>query len=155
IYELAGQKYAWQGELSRFDGIGVDDATRTVPCRIAVEHPRDVRLLNPAGPGKAPSGPPALVRGMFVTVRIHAQPNTELLRVPEDAIRPGNRLWLFNNGKLSVVEVRVVQRQDRHAIVRPRTVGNDAARRLSAGMRVVTSPLVVAEDGMALREQRP
>ena len=156
IYELAGQKYAWEGELSRFDGIGLDDATRMVPCRISVEQPRSVRLLNPGGSGKPPSGPPALVRGMFVHVRIHAQPNADLLRVPYDAMRPGNRLWLINDGKLRIVEVRVVQRQEGYAIVRAKAGGSDAAsHRISAGMRVVTSPLAVAEEGMTLREQQP
>ncbi len=155
VFELAGQQYAWQGELSHFDGIGLDDATRMVPCRVTVEEPRGVRLLNP-GAGGPTSGPPALVRGMFVTVRIHAQPHAELLRVPEEAIRPGNRLWLVNDGKLRVADVRVVQRQDGVAIVRPEGAGDEQGRRrLAAGMRVVTSPLAVAEEGMRLREQQP
>ncbi len=159
VYELAGQQYAWQGELSRFDGIGLDDATRMVPCRVTVDHPLGVRLLNPGAGSPAPgppSGPTALVRGMFVTVRIHAQPNAELLRVPEGAIRPGNRVWLINDERLHVAEVRVVQRQDGDAIVRPKDPGNTPGRRrVAAGMRVVTSPLAVAEEGMRLREQQP
>ncbi len=157
VYELTGQKYAWRGELSRFDGIGLDDSTRMVPCRVTVDHPRSVRLLNPGpGPGSPPSGPTALVRGMFVTVRIHAQPNAELLRVPEDAIRPGNRLWLVNDGKLRIAEVRVVQRHEGFAIVRAKVGGNEvAADSVSAGMRVITTPLAVAEDGMHLRERQP
>ena len=58
IFELTGQKYAWQGELSRFDGIGLDDATRMVPCRITVDRPRSVKLLN----SSAGSGSPPAVR---------------------------------------------------------------------------------------------
>ncbi|MDY0169480.1 MAG: biotin/lipoyl-binding protein [Thermoguttaceae bacterium] len=156
VYELAGQKYAWQGELSRFDGIGLDDATRMAPCRVAVEQPRGVRLLNPGGPGKPPSGPPALVRGMFVAVRIHARPNAGLLRVPEEAIRPGNRLWLLEDGRLQIAEVRVVQRHKGYALVRPKETGKgERGHQVSAGMRVITSPLAVAEAGMHLREQQP
>ncbi len=159
IFELAGQKYAWQGELSRFDGIGLNDATRMVPCLVTVDQPRNVRLLNPGDGSPAsgpPSGPTALVRGMFVTVRIHAKPKAELLRIPEETIRPGNRVWLINDGKLHIADVRIVQRQDGFAIVRPKDAGNTPGRRrLTAGMRVVTSPLAVAEAGMQLREQKP
>ncbi len=158
VYELAGQKYAWRGELSRFDGIGLDEATRMVPARVTVDDPRGVRRLHPdAASAGSTSGPTALVRGMYVTVRIHATPNAELLRVPEEAIRPGNRVWVVNDGRLRIVEVRVVQRHEGNAIVRANERGNVAGqpKKLSAGMRVVTSPLAVAEAGMQLREQQP
>ncbi len=126
------------------------------PCRITVDEPRKVRLLGVGGAGKPAFGPPALVRGMFVMVHIHADPKAELLRVPEEAIRPGNRLWLLNSDKLRIVDVRVVQRHEGYAIVRPKSSGNAAGRKpLSAGMRVITSPLAVAQEGMQLREQRP
>ncbi len=153
-YELAGQKYAWDGELARFDGIGLDDATRMVPCRVTVEQPRGVRLWNP-GTGSPGAGPPALVRGMFVTVHIHAQPGAELLRVPEEAVRPGNRLWLVNDGKLRTAEVRVVQRHEGYAVVQG--IGNREAEKpsVSAGMRAITSPLAVVEEGMHVRERQP
>ncbi len=154
VYELAGRKYAWEGELARFDGIGLDDATRMVPCRVVVEQPRSVRLWNP-GTGSLAFGPPALVRGMFVTVHIHAQPSAELLRVPEEAVRPGNRLWLVNDGKLRTAEVRVVQRHAGHAVIQAKGYGEAEHLGVSAGVRVITSPLAVVEEGMQVRERQP
>ena len=34
-FTLAGRSYDWQGFLSRFEGVGIDEDTRTIPCRIA------------------------------------------------------------------------------------------------------------------------
>ncbi len=138
IYELGGRRYTWKGKLSRYDGVGLDERTRTVPCRVFVEHPRAVGLEGSDGlTSESPTvaGPPALVRGMFVTVQIHAHPNAMLLRLPERAIRPGNEIWLVRNGKLDRGHVHVAR-------VTPGGVLIDAARSdLSPGDQVVVTPL--------------
>src|SRR5690606_21217430 len=41
-YELGGQQYVWQGQLWRYEGIGLNEKTRTVPVRILIPHPREV-----------------------------------------------------------------------------------------------------------------
>jgi multidrug efflux pump subunit AcrA (membrane-fusion protein) len=114
-YELNNREYTWKGRLDRYDGLGLDNATRTVPCRIVVPDP--VRVKNeqadggsPVGsfyPGQLPSGPPALVRGMYVTLQIHATPGRNLMRVPETAVQPGNEIWRVVGGKLDMVDVDV------------------------------------------------
>jgi hypothetical protein len=152
IYELAGRRFAWQGVLSRYEGIGLDDATRMVPARVIVKHPRQVRLLGGGSTSTpTPSGPPALVRGMYVTVRLHATPNVPMYAVPELAVRPGDRLWLVDGGKLRKVGVRVVEVIDEKAIIRPLADDETAVRLLRGGARAVVSPLAVAEDGMTVR----
>jgi multidrug efflux pump subunit AcrA (membrane-fusion protein) len=97
-YRLREQDYVWKGELWRIDGVGLDERTRTVPCRVIVRHPREVFSVTEDGREvEASSGPPALVRGMYVDVEIEAAPRTRLFRVPESAVRPGQKhhvIWV-------------------------------------------------------------
>ena len=149
-YSLAGRTYAWEGVLARYEGIGLDQDTRTVPCTVVVEDPsKFCRVVD----GKkvdcqSRQSPSALVRGMFVKLFIHAHPQTPLLRIPELAMRPGNRVWRVRDGKLSVVPIRVVSSMEKWAVIQPKIEGQ-----LVSGDRVVVSPLAVVEEGMAVREQ--
>lgn len=159
VYALEGREFTWQGELSRFDGVGLDERTRTVPCRVLVDQPRQVRLsgsegLTSASPSVA--GPPALVRGMFVTVHVHAHPHAKLLRLPEKAIRPGNEVWVVRDGKLDRCQIHVARVTDEGVLI-------DANRSdLEVGDQVVTTPMTAtpkadglgfAEEGMPVRVQ--
>ena len=152
IYELGGRRFTWKGKLSRYDGVGLDQRTRTVPCRVFVENPGAVRLEGSDGlTSESPTvaGPPALVRGMFVTVQIHAHPQAMLLRLPERAIRPGNEIWLVRKGKLDRGHVHVAR-------VTPEGVLIDAARSdLSPGEQVVVTPLSATPkaDGLGYVEE--
>ncbi|WP_164101758.1 efflux RND transporter periplasmic adaptor subunit [Candidatus Laterigemmans baculatus] len=99
LYQVAGREneiYRWEGVLERYDGIGFDAVSRTVPVRIVVDEPR--RYQVGAADGKtasASSGPSALVRGMFVTVILHVEPKRNLVVVPAVGLKPGNRVWKF------------------------------------------------------------
>ncbi len=141
VYELDGKNYTWQGTLSRFDGIGLDEKTRTVPCRVIVSAPRQVAGLDGIGTDR---GPRALVRGMYVTIVLHAQSAETLIAVPERAIRPGNRIWRVDGGKLSIDQVEVIHVQDGNTILLSRKNG------VKAGDAIVTSPLAGARDGIAV-----
>ena len=48
---------------------------------------------------------------MYVTVHIHARPAVTLLRIPEQALRPGKTVWLVREGKLVRRRVEVVDVQ--------------------------------------------
>jgi len=148
VYRLVSQQYTWEGVLWRYDGIGLDERTRTVPCRVLVRAPREVRLRAAEGAGRSPTGPPALVRGMFVTLEIHARPKANLLKVPEVAVQPGNRVWRVRANRLHTVDVHVVEIVDDVAVLRVR---HDL---LSAGDKVVVSPLAEATSGMTVRQRR-
>lgn len=96
-YHVAGRQdmtFEWTGHLSRYDGIGLDQQSRMIPCRIRVDDPRRY-TINGQPPTKSPGGPQALVRGMFLDVNIHCQPNRPLMLVPKLALRPGNIIWKF------------------------------------------------------------
>jgi multidrug efflux pump subunit AcrA (membrane-fusion protein) len=147
IYELGGRRYQWSGVLSRFDGIGVDERTRTVPCRVLVAKPREVVVKDPGQGQPSPIGPPALVRGMFVTVHVHAQPRMSLFSIPQTAVQPGNTVWRVSDGKLSIVPIRVATTMNDRVLVYADGSG------LEPGTKLVSSPLALATDGMAVREQ--
>lgn len=146
-YELAGRHYIWEGVLSRFDGIGVDERTRTVPCRVLVANPREVRVDGTAELGGGPVGPPALVRGMYVTVSVHAQPRMTLLAIPQRAVQPGNMVWQVIDGRLSIRRIRVADAEQDRVLVYADASG------LKPGMKLVSSPLSAVVDGMAIRER--
>lgn len=95
-FEVSGRNdlvYRWEGRLVGYDGIGLDATTRTVPVRILVDRPRD--YSDSRGQSHQSSAATPLVRGMFVTVGLQVRPQVTLTVVPEKAIKPGNRLWVF------------------------------------------------------------
>ncbi len=146
VYRLANEEYVWRGVLWRYDGIGVDQRTRTVPCRIRVDMPRDVRLRTTDEVVKPTAGPPALVRGMYVALEIHARPKANLLQVPEIAVRPGNKVWRVRDKKLHTLDVQVVTIANQVAVLRA------APDDLRTGDKVVVSPLAETTEGMAVKE---
>ena len=151
IYTLGGRKYVWKGMLTRYEGIGLDEATRTVPCTVVVSDPDDVKVSRhpDAKLEKADdweSGNMALVRGMYVKLEIHTHPYQTLLNIPESALRPGNRVWRVRDDRLSIVPVRVVSTMPSGVIIEP-----VKPKDLVAGDRVIIVPLAVAEEGMEVR----
>jgi multidrug efflux pump subunit AcrA (membrane-fusion protein) len=97
-YQVAGRNdttYQWQGKLSRYEGIGLDTQSRTVPVRITVDNPRDVRRNGVSITEEGNGGLPALVRGMFVDVKIKTKPRRSLVLIPKLALKPGGQLWVF------------------------------------------------------------
>jgi multidrug efflux pump subunit AcrA (membrane-fusion protein) len=141
VYRLGptAHEYTWKGRLSRYDGIGLDEKTRTVPVRIVVDDPRQDGSM----------GPPALVRGMYVAIRIAVHPQATLLRVPEKALRPGNRVWRVADGRLTIERVQFIDFVDlagsdeQAAVVRAEPGGA-----LAAGDEVVITPLAYVRTGM-------
>ena len=146
VYRLDGQRYEWDGVLVRYEGAGIDERTRTVPCRVLVRDPWRVRSPD-GGPGLG--GPRTLMRGMFVGVVIHVETPIPLLRLPETALRPGEEVWVyrpderrvgsssseFERGTLRKVRVQVA-RYDEGTVL----VTADAGV-LQPGDRVATSQL--------------
>ncbi len=154
IYRLEGKEYAWDGELWRIDGVGLDEKTRTVPCRVIVRDPQSVWVMRGGQRRRATGGPPALVRGMYVDVVVHTKPSQSLLQMPQRAVRPGEEIWLARpltsdesraatgeaaeaTHALEIVKVDVIESTGDRAIVR------SDAKELSAGDLVVVSPLAL------------
>ena len=96
-YEVSGRNgtvHRWTGTLVSYDGIGIDPNTRTVPVRLLVEDP--THYVDQRGNVCDADRTNALLRGMFVRVRLQIQPRSDLIVIPGNALRPGNRVWKFS-----------------------------------------------------------
>ena len=164
IYELPKShiRYGWSGRLSRFDGIGLDERTRTAPCRVTVDDPLGVVLVDDplrvttSTSVAAPTvGPPALVRGMYVVVKIHVATDGDFVRIPERAVRPGKALWVARGNQLRVIRpLRLIELVD---VTTPQGgtsrfwIADAAASNLFLDDAVIVSPLTAVTDAMAIR----
>ena len=147
IFESEDGGPEWKGTLERFDGIGRDEVTKTIPCRIIVPQPiTDTEF-----------GPRALVRNMYVKCRVEVETSNsdasqDLLAINEMALQPGNFVWKVVDGKLQSAKVEVVDRTERKignerigvVVVRP-IEGSIATDDL-----VVVTPLSQPTDGAAV-----
>jgi multidrug efflux pump subunit AcrA (membrane-fusion protein) len=151
VFDPVDPQISWRGTLSRFDGIGRDDLTKTIPSRINVPQP----IV------ETPTGPHALVRGMFVKCRMEVQVSANqltLFRVPEVAIHPNSTIWLFDQGNLRQVQVKIVNRQEgeQAGVLQKWAVVSVEQGSLATGDRVVISPLSAPFSGMpVMLESKP
>jgi hypothetical protein len=86
---------------------------------------------------------------MFVTVRVHAQPQVRLLKIPHRAIQPGSTVWQVADGRLAIRRVRIADSADDFALVYADTA------EVEPGTKLICSPLAWATDGMPVRERAP
>ncbi|MFT4625771.1 MAG: RND family efflux transporter MFP subunit [Myxococcota bacterium] len=119
--ERPGRVLQMYGEL--------DPQTRTAGLLVVVDDPM-----------RAPGLP--LLPGAYVDVEIRGRVLPGTYRVPRVALSDGDRVWVVDDGKLARRTVRIGWREDSDVIV---TAG------LTAGDQVVTSPLALALEGMAVR----
>lgn len=149
VFSVGDTAYEWKGRLSRQEGRGLDEKTRTLPCRVLVERPRDVVAIDSYGaamPKPPPGSPKSLLRGMFVEVRVHVDTPGELVSIPEECQRPSGEVWVVRDGRLVVLKPKPLQ------VAGGRVVFDSAAAGLVAGDRVVTSQLSHPRPGMDVVE---
>ncbi len=144
VFDPIDPDISWKGVLNRFDGIGRDDITKTIPCRITVESPIVETEL----------GSSALVRGMYVKCRmgIHVSSSvSNLISIPEVALHPDHSVWVVRDGNhVSQVAVEIINRVSlgseenprRYVVVKP-LKGN-----LKTGDLIVVTPLSQPFAGM-------
>ncbi len=144
-YTRSGRNYVWDGVLSRQDGLGMDERTRTMPVRILVDDPLGCRVDSQ----DTASRPIALVRGMFVQVELHCRPDRPLLTIPEETIRPGKTVWIMENEQLKIKPIHIARIEDSVAYV-------DARRgSLSREHAIISSPVPGARQGLAVTINAP
>ncbi len=138
-YTVGGREFHWQGKLARYEGRGVDRTTRTVPCRVIASRPKQ---------GDAVDGPPALMRGMYVTVTLQAAPRIRLWKIPNRAIRPNGQVWTIHDGRLRFHQVNPARILPQGTLIRV------DATDLKSGDRLIVSQLATAFDGMQVQEAK-
>ena len=136
VFDQAEPEVQWLGTLVRIDGFGVNELTKTIPCRISVNNP----VVNSS------VGERALVRGMFVKCRMVVPSETQdnqLASFPSVAVRPGDYVWVVRDEKLNRFDLDVIDRSPiRESMSSPNVVvvsldGSD----IQLGDEVVISPL--------------
>jgi biotin carboxyl carrier protein len=140
ICSLGGREYVWQGVLDRYEGMGLNARTRTVPCRILVSNPRGGRSLNE----NSTSNPPALVRGMFVRVVLQVDSDAKFACIPLAALKPGNEIWRVVDGRLKKSKVHVARMTDDLALL------HMDSSMFNLNEDVIISPLPGPVEGMEL-----
>ncbi|MFY8221874.1 MAG: efflux RND transporter periplasmic adaptor subunit [Pirellulales bacterium] len=149
VFTVGDAAYEWKGVLSRQEGRGLDEKTRTLPCRVLVADPRAVTALDRYGAPLAdlPAGAPqSLLRGMFVEVQVHVDATEQLVSIPEEAQRPSGEVWVMRDGRLVILNPRPVQ------VSAGRVVFDSAASGLLPVDRVVTSQISQPRPGMEIVE---
>lgn len=152
VFSIGDKRYEWEGVLSRQEGRGLDEKTRTLPCRVRVADPTWVRALDRYGaalPSLPPDAPRSLLRGMFVEVWLQVDVPRPLVSVPEEAVRPSGELFVMRDGRL------VVLRPQPFHVAAGRIVFDQEESGLLPGDRVVVSQIANPRDGMELAEAAP
>lgn len=152
VFTLGDRTYEWDGVLSRQEGRGLDEKTRTLPCRVLVANPADVKAIDRYGATMAtlpPEAPRSLLRGMFVDVRVQVDVPQPLVAVPQEAVRPSGDMFLMRDDKLVIVHPRPFHSGGGLIVF------NEAESGLLQTDRVVTSQLANPREGMQLVEAAP
>lgn len=152
VFALGDRRYEWDGVLARQEGRGLDEKTRTLPCRVRVPEPTKLRALDRYGaalPSLPPEAPRSLFRGMFVQVVLHVDVQQPLVSVPQEAVRPTGDLFVMRDGKLNILRPRPF-----HAAA-GRIAFDERESGLLPDDRVVVSQIPNPRDGMEIVESSP
>ena len=152
VFSIGDRRYEWEGVLSRYEGKGLDEKTRTLPCRVRVPEPRRVRAIDRYGAPLATlpaDAPRSLLRGMFVEVWLQVDVPRPLVSVPEEAVRPSGEVFVMRDGRLIVLHPRPF-----HAAA-GRVVFDQEESGLEPSDRIVVSQLANPRAGMELVEAAP
>jgi multidrug efflux pump subunit AcrA (membrane-fusion protein) len=148
-FQLGDVSYHWQGLVNRYDGSGIDNQTRMIPCRVHVDKPLEVTVGESTTDSAVAFNPPTLMTGMFVKILIKAQPPIALLKIPQTAIQPGNIVWTVTDGKLKRNIAKIAHSNERWVIAHQYADG------LQTGDAVVVSPLATPISGLAVNALKP
>jgi RND family efflux transporter MFP subunit len=125
-----GRRHKWDGRLTRMEA-EVDQSSRMVNVVVEVADPYEVVDERPA-----------LLPGTFVDVQISGRTLEQVVAVPRHAMRDGNRVWVYRDGALRIIEVEVLRSDRQQSLI---------AAGLDDGDLVVVSSLDAVTDGMTVR----
>jgi multidrug efflux pump subunit AcrA (membrane-fusion protein) len=152
VFTLGDKSYEWEGVLSRQEGRGLDEKTRTLPCRVLVAKPAQVKAIDRYGATLAtppPEAPRTLLRGMFVDVRVQVDVPQPLIAVAQEAVRPSGEMFVMRDDKLAILRPRPFHTGGGQVVFK------EAESGLLPTDRIVTSQLSSPREGMQLVEATP
>lgn len=130
--QFAGGNHTWQGRVVRTTG-EIDRTSRLVS--VVVEVPE---------PFKGADGRPPLVPGMFVELLIKGKTLEKVIPVPRYAVRNGSHVWVSRDGRLHIVELKIVRKDKTFAYV---------VSGLEDGAIIILSSMDAITDGMQVRTE--
>lgn len=134
--QFAGEEHAWQGRIVRTEG-EIDPRTRMVNAIAQVQDPY-ARERN--------SRRPPLAVGMFVQAEIEGIRVRNMIRIPREALREGNRVFVVDpRGRLQFREVEPFRAETDVVLI---NAG------LEEGELICLSPLEAAVSGMTVKTTR-
>ncbi|WP_162339607.1 efflux RND transporter periplasmic adaptor subunit [Cyclobacterium salsum] len=122
-----------EGKVSRLVG-SLDNQTRLARVIIQVQDPLMRREPDP--------DKPPLIIGTFVEVQIEARKLEDVTRLERQYIRPGNTVWVMEDGELAIREVTILFEDQDYAYI------NEG---LEDNAQVVATDLATVVDGSPLR----
>lgn len=129
--DFGGSRSVWMGRVIRMEA-QVDQSSRMVHVVVEVKDPY-----------LASDDRPALLPGTFVNVRIMGRTLDNVIPVPRHAVREGNHLWVFDDGKLQIRDVEVLRSDREQTLV---------ASGINDGELVIVSSLDAVTEGMKVRD---
>ncbi|GAA0485076.1 efflux RND transporter periplasmic adaptor subunit [Parasphingorhabdus litoris] len=144
--DYGGTRYRWQAYVDRANSV-LNPQTRTIDVFLRIPNP--LRGGAPAVTQKegqksaGASGAPPLFVGSFVDAEITGRALDQYAVLPLAALRPGNQIWLVQDGKLRIAKVDIYQRTDTQALIS--TAG------LGAKPVVILSALKAATNGQRVK----
>jgi len=130
--DFAGSEHVWEGRVVRTTG-QVDTTSRMVSVVVEVQKPF-----------AASGGRPPLLPGIFAEVLIQGKTLRDVIAVPRDAVREGNKVWIIVDNHLRIITLKILRSDKDFAYV---------TSELDDGTRIITSSLDVVLDEMAVRTQ--
>jgi len=127
---FAGTTYTWEGRVTRMEA-QLDATSRMAHVVVEV-----------ARPFAGGDGRPPLMPNTFVDVRIFGSTLDDVVPLPRHALRDGERVWVFDDGSLRILDVDVA-RADRERVY--------VSSGLEEGDEVIVSALDAVTDGMKIR----
>ncbi len=121
-----------QGRAVRTTG-KISETSRMAKVIVAIADPLGIKA-NGAGD--------QLILGDYVTVKIQGRTLKSVIELPRTALRDGNSVWLYDNGKLAVKPVTVSWKDNQRVYI---TQG------LASGNQVIVSDLSIPVQGMQLK----
>jgi len=129
---FVGADHVWEGRVVRTTG-QVDTTSRMISVVVEVPKPFDTS-----------GGRPPLLPGIFAEVLIHGKTIEDVVAVPRDAVREGNKVWTIVDNRLHIVTLKIIRADKDFAYV---------TSELDDGAKIITSSLDVVVDGMEVRTQ--
>ena len=127
---VSGVRHTWEGRVVRMEA-QLDATSRMAHVVVEVQWPF-----------AASGGRPPLMPNTFVDVRIFGSTLDDVVPLPRHALRDGERVWVFDDGSLRILDVDVA-RADRERVY--------VSAGLEEGDEVIVSALDAVTDGMKIR----